>query len=468
MFQKILRRPFHTLSLNADLVSKLAAIRITSPTFTQKVVIPKLLNSSCHAIISSQTGSGKTLTYLAPIISSLDTQKKLENPIHLEKISPDAMIIVPNRQLANQILKILSELSINSSAFPYTAGTPISHLTKPDISVTTHQELWKFIAPKDKLDLKLLEPLLKCTRTIVIDEVDLVLSDPAGRDLIKTTLVNRSIKHVFVAGTLKGLSSDNKNSLLPRQFLASNLKNVEVLEIDVEGLHTVPATQYFIDLGSRFGSLNGRSKTLASQSEKEHDLLIKSRVLLNLISDFENGEWKANLQSYSTRTNEIEILPPSKSTRNTILVFFNSAWRAQALFNSLSKQFQHYEIDLITKESDPSTILKYTSKQTTNGLCILLSTDLFARGIDFMDISMVVNFDFPPNGQLYLHRCGRTARAGKSGDVVSFCVEEDKRLVGYIQGSNSLERILGRKRGFARNIKRRVREKRRNEEGKKE
>ncbi|ASK78347.1 hypothetical protein CF386_04655 [Paraphotobacterium marinum] len=60
---------------------------------------------------------------------------------------------------------------------------------------------------------------------------------------------------------------------------------------------------------------------------------------------------------------------------------------------------------------------------------ILISTDLSARGIDFKDISHVINFDLPYTGDTYVHRIGRTARAGKKGNAISLVEAHDQRLI---------------------------------------
>ncbi|MBU0927981.1 MAG: DEAD/DEAH box helicase [Spirochaetes bacterium] len=68
---------------------------------------------------------------------------------------------------------------------------------------------------------------------------------------------------------------------------------------------------------------------------------------------------------------------------------------------------------------------------------VLVATDLAARGIDVDDISHVFNFDMPTEPETYVHRIGRTARAGASGTAVSFCDTEEKRLLKQV------ERLLG-------------------------
>mmetsp|Transcript_25634 Transcript_25634/g.53694 ORF Transcript_25634/g.53694 Transcript_25634/m.53694 type:complete len:177 (+) Transcript_25634:575-1105(+) len=68
---------------------------------------------------------------------------------------------------------------------------------------------------------------------------------------------------------------------------------------------------------------------------------------------------------------------------------------------------------------------------------VLVTTDVAARGLDNLDVAHVVQFDFPKNAADYLHRCGRTARAGKSGTVYSLVTKHDTELVRAIRGAHS-------------------------------
>ncbi|MCA9269149.1 MAG: DEAD/DEAH box helicase, partial [Planctomycetales bacterium] len=70
---------------------------------------------------------------------------------------------------------------------------------------------------------------------------------------------------------------------------------------------------------------------------------------------------------------------------------------------------------------------------------VLVATDLAARGIDVAGISHVFNYDLPPEPETYLHRIGRTGRAGAQGEAIAFCSQDDR------QHLRAVERLLGRK-----------------------
>ena len=64
---------------------------------------------------------------------------------------------------------------------------------------------------------------------------------------------------------------------------------------------------------------------------------------------------------------------------------------------------------------------------------VLVATDLASRGLDFSDISNVVNYELPQTPEIYVHRIGRTARAGASGKAVSFCAGDERKLLRLIE-----------------------------------
>jgi len=81
-----------------------------------------------------------------------------------------------------------------------------------------------------------------------------------------------------------------------------------------------------------------------------------------------------------------------------------------------------------------SVIREFHSEQPP----VLVATDLAARGLDFSDVSHVINYDLPEVPETYVHRIGRTARAGASGQAISFCGHDERRLL------NMVEKLIGK------------------------
>ncbi len=87
-------------------------------------------------------------------------------------------------------------------------------------------------------------------------------------------------------------------------------------------------------------------------------------------------------------------------------------------------------------------------------LKVLIASDVSARGIDIPDVEYVVNYDLPDTSEQYVHRVGRTGRANKKGQAVSFCSTEEKELLAEIENNlgKEIERIVISKNDYENTI----------------
>ena len=69
---------------------------------------------------------------------------------------------------------------------------------------------------------------------------------------------------------------------------------------------------------------------------------------------------------------------------------------------------------------------------------VLVATDIAARGIDVDDLTHVINYDLPESAETYVHRIGRTGRAEKSGEALSFCAQDEMHLLKAIERQNKI------------------------------
>lgn len=154
-----------SLNLKEEIINGLSALNITEPTNIQKEVIPRALNKE-NIIGQSETGTGKTLAYLLPIIQNIDTTKK----------EMQAIILAPTHELAAQINNVISEtkkacsLDITSASIIGSANIKRQIETlkkKPNILVGSAGRILELITKK-----KISSHTIK---TIVIDEVDKLL-----------------------------------------------------------------------------------------------------------------------------------------------------------------------------------------------------------------------------------------------------------------------------------------------------
>jgi ATP-dependent RNA helicase RhlE len=122
----------------------------------------------------------------------------------------------------------------------------------------------------------------------------------------------------------------------------------------------------------------------------------------------------------------IKEAPDSK-----ILVFVRTKVRAERVFNAM----QRVGIETLTMHGDKEQEdrLAVMNDFKLGKVKVLIATDLSARGIDIENVDYVINYDLPELPENYVHRVGRTGRGVKSGKAVSFCSEEEKKILKDIE-----------------------------------
>lgn len=179
-FNRILgnTRYFSRLGVSVQLQNALKyQLKYTAPLDVQEQAIPLIKNGS-NCIIVAQTGSGKTLSYLLPILDSLQTSNKsdtipIKNKNIFMKISPEALIVVPTRELATQLTMLIEKLSPQTivSFVPPSEGTPLSKLVTPRVAITTPGALSAFLLmgkPKSTLNLREFMQKTRYTNNIAV------------------------------------------------------------------------------------------------------------------------------------------------------------------------------------------------------------------------------------------------------------------------------------------------------------
>jgi ATP-dependent RNA helicase RhlE len=114
-----------------------------------------------------------------------------------------------------------------------------------------------------------------------------------------------------------------------------------------------------------------------------------------------------------------------------ILIFVRTKVRAERVCKAMERA------NIVTKtihgDKDQKERFKVLEDFRNNKTKILIATDVSARGIDIADVDYVVNYDLPDKAESYVHRVGRTGRADKKGNAVSFCSKEEKTLLKDIE-----------------------------------
>jgi ATP-dependent RNA helicase RhlE len=321
----------------------------------------------------AQTGTGKTAAFVLPILQNMSAPMIVDG----KKAHPTALVVTPTRELCGQIEEVGETLATYSGrrVVAVFGGVPYDPQAK---RIRKGVDLL-VATPGRLLDmLRQGDVLLDKVDTLVLDEADRMLDMGFWPD----------VKRIIDA-----IPSQRQNLF----FSATMTKTV--LSIISDTLHD----PVFIELGGTAQPVdNVEQKVLPVNHEQKVDLLVEY---------FRHHD-------------------PERT-----LVFTRTRRRAERLARTLNKAG-------ITCEAIHGDRTQGQRQQALDGfksgkIAVLVATDVVARGIDVDNITHVINFDIPTNPEDYVHRIGRTARAGASGIAVSMVTAED------VHDLVAIERLIG-------------------------
>jgi len=345
---------FEELQLDRHLRLGIDALALDEATEVQKLTVPVALQNK-DLLVSAETGSGKTLAYLIPLAQKVLTASATRQTGTL------ALILVPTRELARQVLKQCRQLLVMSpiQAQAITGGADFKYqkaqLRKdPEIVIATPGRFLEH-CQKRSADLGILQ-------TLVLDEADRMLDMGFREDVVKLAM----------------LSATNKQVLL----LSATLSHRGVGDI----AETLLQSPQHIAVGQVRQPHSSITHQLILADSQEH----KNKLLCALVQE---GGFHRALVFSNKRTTAVRL---SDFLRHEGL-------RCGCLHGEMS-----------TEER------KHVMHQFHEGkVAIVCASDLAARGLDVSGIDLVVNYDIPFSGDNYLHRTGRTGRAGAKGLAIS-------------------------------------------------
>lgn len=371
---------FENLNLNEHLAENIKRCGYERLTIIQRHAIP-LITSHINVMAASQTGSGKTASFLLPIIQNL-IEKGPPNPDTKEvdykkyrRSYPLAIILAPTRELALQIheeaRKFCHKTGILAKVI-YGGKEPAIQQRYLqwdgcDILVATTGRLIDFMENYVSFDF---------VKYVVLDEADRML------DMGFEPQINEILGQVMT-------QSQNRDDLHVSMFSATFPKVVK-------GLAEKYLNDYvYINIGStgKSGSVNKCIK----------------QTLIDVRGDSKN----------------MALFSLIKSLDGKVLVFCGTKRGVDTVYNYLSSKnlfVAQIHGDKNQREREDELAL-FKSKCS-----IMIATDVASRGLDIPDVSFVVNYDLPTNIESYIHRIGRTGRIGKQGNAISFLEEADHQM----------------------------------------
>ncbi|KXS12060.1 DEAD-domain-containing protein [Gonapodya prolifera JEL478] len=362
---------FAALGLHPWLIAQLASVRIAAPSDIQSRAIPPTLAGS-DIIASARTGSGKTAAFALPVL-----QKLAEDPYGVF-----AVVVTPTRELAFQIAEQFRIL-----------GAPIN-----------------------------------LRQTVLVGGVDMTTQSLAltRRPHVVVATPGRLVDHLEstggareVLGKVKFLILDEADRLLDPTF-ASHLDAI---------LSALPPP------GTRQTLLYSATMTPEIQVVAEGGGEGKRRpVVVNCTGRYDTV----------SRLDQRYILLPStvRETYTAHLLLHPLSDRLAVVFCNRSRTAERLRI-VLRELGVPSVAIHAHMAQRdrtaslarfkTGLVKVLVATDVASRGLDIPEVQAVINFDIPADATDYVHRVGRTARAGKGGVAVSLVTEHDVNLVVAIE-----------------------------------
>jgi ATP-dependent RNA helicase RhlE len=366
---------FKDLQLHKTILRAVAELGYDSPTAVQVKTIPVVLEG-LDVISTAQTGTGKTAAFALPILQRL---LKNQDAAKRRKIIR-ALIISPTRELAEQInedFKAYGKYTNLRSTVVY-GGTSIEpqidRIKKGvDVLIATPGRLLDLFK-RDKVNLDHIE-------TLVLDEADLMLDMGFINDVNKIVKITRLQKQILLF-----------SATMPQKVIDLTA-NVLQEPITIKVTATLLAAK------------NVEQKLYYVPKAKKVELCL--HLLRGLTSR------KAD------------------SSKNNILIFRRTKFGVDKLETTLKRN--GYEVVSFHGDKSQNIRQEALDKFKNNEVNILIATDVASRGIDINDLDIVVNFDMPNIPETYVHRIGRTGRAGKNGLAISLCSRDEKSYVKSIQ-----------------------------------
>lgn len=373
---------FASLGLSETILRALEELSYGTATPIQEQAIPIVLSGS-DVLASAQTGSGKTATYVLPILQRLNDSSLDEN------VNPLALVLVPTRELAVQVGasierygKYLHNKPRCIEVYGGVAIPPQVENAKQGVDIVV-------ATPGRLLDLIEREALtLSDVKTLVLDEADRLLALGFADELNKILAL---------------LPEERQNALFSATFPKAVVELAEGLLKDPKKIELIAESIPVDRIAQRAIEVDRDSRT----------------ALLKELLDKEGWE--------------------------RVLVFVGSKRRAHNVAVKLSKAgIQSTELhgDL-SQDKRTRALERFKEKKVR----VLMATDVAARGIDITQLPCVVNYDLPRSTDDYVHRIGRTGRAGESGVAVSFISPEDEAHFQLIEKRNNIsvtrEQIAG-------------------------
>eukprot|EP01090_Pellita_catalonica_P021450 TRINITY_DN802_c0_g1_i1.p1 TRINITY_DN802_c0_g1~~TRINITY_DN802_c0_g1_i1.p1 ORF type:complete len:446 (-),score=70.19 TRINITY_DN802_c0_g1_i1:81-1346(-) len=349
---------FDQMGLQKDLLRGIFSYGFTKPSaIQQRAIVP--FSKGKDIIAQAQSGTGKTATFAVGILNQVDTKGR----------DTQALILVPTRELADQVNKVVTALGVHMGVRTHscTGGTDI----REDIR-KLNDGVHIVTGTPGRVYHMIQEDILRVDRLRVfaLDEADEMLSRGFSEDI-------RDIFATLPSNVQVGVFS----ATMPEECLEITklfmVNPVRVL-VKKEELTLMGINQFYIDCQEprfKYGTLCDLYKAVSIQQA---------------------------------------------------VIFCNSRKTVDWLTDRMTED--GFTVAATHGSIHPADRRKVMEEFRKGGSRVLITTDLLARGIDVQQVSVVINYDLPHDKESYLHRIGRSGRFGRKGLSINFITYRDRRL----------------------------------------
>ncbi|MDG1751865.1 MAG: DEAD/DEAH box helicase [Thalassotalea sp.] len=379
---------FSDFGLDKRLMSTIEHLGFSEPTDIQQQAIPVAMTGQ-DLIASSKTGSGKTLAFILPALQRLMKNRPLS------KKDPRVVILTPTRELAKQVF---TQLRLFTAGTQFKAVLILGGENFNDQVKTLEKDPHFLVATPGRLADHLTKGhfYLNGLELLILDEADRMLDLGFSKEL---KLVNKAADH-------------RKRQTL---MFSATLDHAQINDFAME-LLTKPKR---IAVGAAHTEHKDISKRFYFSDNLDHKEL--------LLEHFLSNESYQQLIIFTATRADTERLS-SKLTSQGL--------STAALSGDLNQSQRNQIMDSFAKGQQK----------------ILITTDLASRGLDLVNVSHVINFDLPKHTEEFVHRIGRTGRAGNKGESISFVGPKDwlsfKNVEAFLQQNFTFDSVEGLKAKF--------------------
>lgn len=384
---------FQAMGLNANLLKAITRKGFSVPTPIQRKTIPMVLDGQ-DVVAMARTGSGKTAAFVIPLVQSLVS--------HSAKMGSRALIMSPSRELALQTLKVVKDLCRGTDlrSVLVVGGDSLEEQFdmmsgNADIVIATPG---RFLHLKVEMNLD-----ISAMRYVVFDEADRLFEMGFAAQLAEILhALPQSRQTLLFSATLP-------KSLV--EFARAGLQEPQLIRLDSEA-------KISPDLQSAFFTIKS--------SDKEGALLSVLSDLIKIetgkITPASDRKMDVPLVSKKRKRGAVEGGKASDPPAENSTIIFTCTKHHVEYIATLLRQSGYAvshvygSLDQIARKAQ---IQDFRSGKTN----ILVTTDVAARGIDIPILANVINYDFPAQPKVFVHRVGRTARAGNRGWSYTFVQE---------------------------------------------